>query len=612
MILSMPLSISQQQAVDCSDRSVLVLAGSNKTDVLVRRIAKIIESIKERHTKILGLTFTNKAAMHMQRQVEAIITDAHRRVYLTTFHEFSASLLRQHGSHVGISPNFSILAQEAERQMVLEVAAKNAEMSNFNHTKLLSLITHLLDYNISPNDASQFLLERQVPHAVNIGRVYENYRRLMVENNELDYSGLIVEALGLLRMVPGVRNFIQSVYPYVCVDEFQDTNMLQHKLLHEITDASNTNLFVVADDQIIYQWNGADQKYLNNLCDDFGCKIIELPLSYRCPPEIVHIANQLISHNPARTKKIPLVSDKQDGMDGVVLARKFESRMEECEWIADDIRRRTVAERRNCAILVRNRWTLNNIVQGLDQCDMPCHISIKKDEFESIPMAWLYAMLRLAHMRQQRTQLYNICRLFSILTGVHMNADDILCDSLATDGDHLDAWLRAVISHTDGKTKSFLRMAVPDLIHKLDFGTFAKKCFEWFDRLPDYMSGKEYDTEKKIWDRLVADVNHRYEQVTLNALLWHIDMMSVCAPAPLDSIPCYIIHTSKGLEFDHVYLAGFAEGILPDQRAIRAGAQSPQMAQERRVCFMAITRAKKSLALTYDIGPSRFLAEMGL
>lgn len=622
-----PLTPSQQEAVDCNDMAVLVLAGpgSGKTHILTRRIARIIEETTEKRFNILGLTFTNKAAIQMQERVASMVPDAGRRIHLTTFHGFAASILRQHGSHVGIRPDFTILTQPAERLMVLKEAVNRAEApAHLATNSMLSFVTKLIEQDVRPESVTEFLQGRRIENVGQIGSVYESYRSLLVENNELDYGSLVAEALELLRTVPAVQNLINVIYPHVCVDEFQDTNLAQYRLLRGIVNPSTTCLFAVADDdQIIYQWNGADPEWLVSLRKDFGCRVLELPVSCRCPPEIVRVANSLITHNASHdTDRTALVSHKQSGTECAVSIKMLDSEVEESDWIAKDIDRQSPERRRGCIVLGRNRAVLKSIAAGMERRGVPCHLPVRKDEFVSKPVAWMHAMLRLASVRQSRSQLTRICTSFSHLGGIKMAVDDVICDSLVDDGHHLRAWLRAVLrQQLNDQTKSFLEGAVPCLVDRLDFRTFVRKSFEWFAQLPANVTDtEEYRDEKDVWDQFVmyADNKLGHDQVTLAALLQEIDLQSKTMSAPQDSIPCYTVHASKGLEFDHVYLAGLVEGEMPDQRAIDEGDNSAKMQEERRICFVAITRARQKLTLTcahrmfgQQRMPSRFLAEMG-
>jgi len=237
-------------------------------------------------------------------------------------------------------------------------------------------------------------------------------------------------------------------------------------------------------------------------------------------------------------------------------------------------------------------------------------------------------MLRLANARQEREQLRRVCKSFFALEGIDLNVRDIISASAAEEGDYLRAWLQAALQRQQlsSVTRSFLSVSVPKLADKLDFWSFMKESFAWFKELPEIGpepagQGTEYEEEKATWHGLVNEVAGQYgnDQVTLNVLLQELDLRSKTPQPPRDSVPCFTIHASKGMEFDHVYLVGLVEDQLPSWAAVKKGDDSHEMQEERRGCFVAITRAQESLTLTYSrriFGwakePSRFLREMGL
>ena len=307
------LNANQVEAVNWTGGPLLVLAGpgSGKTRVLTYRIAKMVQDTPGKPFRILGLTFTNKAASEMRTRIEQLVPNAKSRTLLTTFHSFCVDLLRQHGHHVGLRPDFTILPQTIDRESVLDEAIEAAREHHpdvsYRGERLLPMINGLLDNCVSADNALGELNKRRVDGAEILATIYANYRRLMIENNQLDFGGLIAETLGLLETNPAIRRLVSRVYPYVCVDEFQDTNLAQYRILSNIVDPATKNLFVVADDdQIIYQWNGADPQRLHALREDFDVSVLQLPENYRCPPKVVAVANKLIQCNLARDlKKLP-------------------------------------------------------------------------------------------------------------------------------------------------------------------------------------------------------------------------------------------------------------------------------------------------------------------
>lgn len=629
------LNAKQLESVKWNDGPLLVLAGpgSGKTRVLTYRIARIVEERAGKHFRILGLTFTNKAATEMRKRIEDLVSNAGDRTLLTTFHSFSAGLLRQHGHHVGLRPDFTILSQEADRESVLDEAIKKTRKDHhevaYRGEQLLPLVTRLLDYGLTADEAIKFLQKRNPNGAEVIGTIYKNYRHLMIENNELDFGGIIAETWRLLEEMPAIRKQISRIYPYICVDEFQDTNLTQYRILSKIVNPLTKNLFVVADDdQIIYQWNGADPERLKSLKRDFDMDVLQLPENYRCPPEVINVANKLIQHNLSHDPNKPtLIAHKQSGESNVIRLKDFVSVEEEANWVASDIAQRPKESLCTCVVLARTRRILERILQALESQNVQGYLAMRKDEFISSPMVWLHAMLRLANARQDSEQLRRICKSFFDLEGINLIVGDIVSDSAAMEGDYLRAWQRAALQQEqlNPRTEEILRESVPKLADRLDFQAFIEDSFAWFEKLPDIGSVSddkitEYDEEKRTWHNLQNEVVSEFgrEQVTLNVLLQGLDLRSKMPIPPKDAVPCFTIHASKGMEFDHVYLVGLVEDQLPSWAAVKKGDDSREMQEERRNCFVAITRVQESLTLTYphEVSgrtkePSRFLREIG-
>ena len=630
------LNANQLESVNWNDGPLLVLAGpgSGKTRVLTYRIARMIEETAGKHFRILGLTFTNKAAAEMRKRIEELVPNASERTLLTTFHSFGAGLLRQHGHHIGLRPDFTILSQAVDRESVLDGAIERTRKDHhevaYRGEQLLPLVTRLLDDGLTADEAVEFLQKRHGNGAEVIGTIYKNYRQLMIENNELDFGGIIAETLRLLEEKPAIKKQISRIYPYVCVDEFQDTNLIQYHLVSEIVNPLTKNLFVVADDdQIIYQWNGADPERLKALEHDFDMAVRQLPENYRCPPEVINVANKLIQHNSSHNPdKATLIAHKQSGEGNVIRVKDFASVDEEADWVASDIAQRPKESLCNCVVLARTRRVLERILNALETQNVRGYLAMRKDEFLSSPMVWLHAMLRLANARQDSEQLRRICKSFFNLEGIKLIVRDIMSDSAAKEGDYLRAWQRAALQQEglNPETKKVLRESVPKLADKLDFWTFIEDGFAWFEELPDIGSVSdnertEYDEEKITWHNLQQEVVSEFgrEHVTLNVLLQGFDLRSKTPTPSQDAVPCFTIHASKGMEFDHVYLVGLVEDQLPSWAAVKKGDDSREMQEERRNCFVAITRVQERLTLTYphEVSgrtkePSRFLREMGL
>ena len=627
------LNENQLAAVNWTNGPLLVLAGpgSGKTRVLTSRVAKLIEATPDKHFKILALTFTNAAATEMRERVAALVSDADQRTQMTTFHSFSGDLLRQHGHHIGLRPDFTILVQDADRHGLLEEAIERTTIdTDTTSERLLPLITRMIENDVDVSTAFALLRENSFDNAEAIAEIYRKYRELQILRNSLDFPSLIAEALSLLRNQIGVRKQVQRIYPYVCVDEFQDTNLIQYEILRQIVNPATRNVFIVADDdQIIYQWNGASPDRLSDLVEDYGAELVQLPENYRCPEEVVNLANKLIANNFGRFEgKSSLTAHKSRPSKSVVTVKKFETFDDEAAWVAADIYSRPDSERSRSVILARTKKLLEVAVEALEQVGLAGYLALKKNEFEGPSLAWLHSILRLANARTSRDYLRSVCKAFFSLEGIDLKVGDVIAKSAETEGDYLRAWISSVLDRDALSTEArdLIRGAVTRLSDRLDFWSFEASALGWLDCLPDARPDQggvfdEYEDEKATWKALIAEIRSQYgyDDVTLHLLLQELDLRSKSPPPPKDGIPCFTIHASKGLEFDHVYLIGLVEDQLPSWLALKKGDDSHELREERRNCFVAITRAQESLTLTYADRvngwrktPSRFLREMGL
>jgi DNA helicase-2/ATP-dependent DNA helicase PcrA len=634
------LNENQLAAVKWDRGPLLVLAGpgSGKTTVLACRIAHIISESPANRFRVVGLTFTNKAAAEMRERVSGILQTGVERALLTTFHAFAADILRQHGSHIGLSPDFSILNSEEDRMEIFEDAVRSAslvsEEVSESDVSLLPLLTNLIDKRVDEQGVVGRVRDADLARKMTV--LYQHYVRELKEHNALDFPLLISLAGQLLAENAAVSRHYRMVYPHVCIDEFQDTNVGQFEFLKALVGTDPTGLFVVADDdQIVYQWNGASPERLTDLRNTFNVSVIELPENYRCPKPIIEVANKLISHNPNRAKSsLTPVSGANNAVPEPIRVKCFLSPDEEADWIAGDILRIPHSEREHCAVLGRTKAIVERVALSLAHRNVAATLSVKKNEFVSTPLKWLHAMLRLANSRGDKEQLRKVCKSFYELEGVQLAPKDVVAASSAMGGDLFRAWLGETLARKgslDQMCGALLVRAQGELADKMSYGSFVKEAFDWFEflaigdaALSDSVTGEafaDYPEEHKVWMDLCDSINrkHSTDEASLNLLLQEMDLMPKQPPAPPNSVKCYTIHTAKGMEFDHVYVAGLAEDILPSYQSIRKGPGGREIQEERRNCFVAITRTRKCLTLTrskvyfgYDKQPSRFLREMGL
>ena len=629
------LNESQRDAVKWQDGPLLVVAGpgSGKTRVLTYRVARLIEESPAARFRVLGITFTNKAAAEMRTRVDMLLSEGRDRATLTTFHSFAAEILRQHGSHVGLKPDFGILSEPADREAVLTDAIKvvSREEDDFEPkaAQLLPAINRMQDECVLPDEALKWLGVQ--PHAQKVAAIYAEYRACLIQANLMDFGSLLAIAVDLLEKKPAIAKQIRRVYSYVCVDECQDTNSAQYRLLIQLVRETNPNLFVVADDdQLIYQWNGASPARLQDLLKRFGMQVIQLPENYRCPPEVIELANNLIRHNADRAAdKKPLSAHKTgDGTKRVTVMRcdDFDS---EIAWLATHLGKVPADERPKCVILARRKKLLESVVAMLERESIPAHIAIRKNEFQSVPYRWLHAMLRLANAPQDREQLRRASKAFYQMEGVTVESEDVVARSSVDQGGLLRAWfdIAEVQSGLEPTTKVMLTTARKTLLDRLDYWAFVNTAHEWFAAVESQPASAaefafdEFEDEREIWDALKSEIANHYSlsELSLHNFLQELDLRSKEKPAPKGAVRCLTIAASKGMEFKHVFLIGLVEDELPGYYAKKKGDHSDDMREERRNCFVAITRAEETLTLTYaeryygyQKQPSRFLKEMGL
>jgi DNA helicase-2/ATP-dependent DNA helicase PcrA len=633
------LNENQREAVLWDKGPLLVLAGpgSGKTRVLTYRIARILKESAGHHFRILALTFTNKAAAEMRGRVEELVPDELGRVRLTTFHSYTAELLQQHGNHLSFRPDFQILSNDADREALLDDVLgrirKNLAYSlpgHFKAAQLLPAVNRLLEQCVPADRAEALLQQANVEHAIPLARVYATYRETLRKTNVLDFPSLIAESLDLLTQYPFLVKHIRKVYKHILIDEFQDTNGSQYQILSLIAQPNPTTLFVVADDdQIIYQWNGASPKRIQALRDDFGVFELQLPENYRCPPPVIELANALIEKNLNRSAgKKPLKAVKQGESGNVVRVFRFNTVDEEAEWIAQDISQRNPVGRKNCAVLARTKKLLDLAGRKLEEAGVSVYYAARKDEFKSAPLRMLHAILRLVNSKEDKQSLARLSKAFYELEGISIELPPVLSRASADGKDLLRSWLDEV-KHRDAleeRTRQLLEIDLKPLLNSLNYRDFADKFLKWAEGCqqpsqPDENAFNEFEEEREVWKILLTDITKKFEgeDVSLHQLLHELDLTSKTPPKSAEAIPCFTIHASKGMEFGHVYLMGLVEDQLPSWAAVKKGDNSFEMQEERRNCFVAITRTMESLTMTFSMQvfgwpkhPSRFLREMGI
>jgi DNA helicase-2/ATP-dependent DNA helicase PcrA len=290
--------------------------GSGKTQVLTCRIARLLDAARDKSFRVLALTFTNKAADEMKERVASFAPGLEERANIGTFHSFFGQILRQHGAHLGIKPDFVIYALDEDRKAVFEDALRRGIDAglplDMEDVRYLGIIDQLKSRLVPPDHTDKAL--PIYDHSERVALAYKVYEDELRRINALDFSSLIFETYRLASTFPAIAMRYRRSYPYWMLDEFQDTNDAQYRLLGALAGDDFRNLFAVADDdQIIYQWNGASFRQIQRFRADFGASVLQLPTNFRCPPAIVEAANRLVAYNVNRTEaKQPLIAGRTE------------------------------------------------------------------------------------------------------------------------------------------------------------------------------------------------------------------------------------------------------------------------------------------------------------
>ncbi|WP_083411849.1 ATP-dependent helicase [Janthinobacterium sp. 1_2014MBL_MicDiv] len=624
------LNQSQLAAINWGQGPLLLLAGpgSGKTATLIMRIACLIKQSEEESYRILCLTFTRRAAVNVRERLLDKLPQGTERALVTTFHSFATDILRQHGSHFGLTPEFEILS-EAERIDLLRlvISEKPEEFTKFvSAEKALKAIDFVLR-NATPVEEIPSLL-RDVDAARQLYVLFTKYKELLTRQNCLDFGSILYFCEELLRERPRVSRQLLTVYRYICVDEFQDTTLVQYRILRALAPKRNSNLFLVGDDdQVIFQWTGASPSRIREIERDYDLTTLQLPENYRCPPHVVSLANALIVHNSERSPgKAPSLSMKEHEVGNTVEVLTFDDDLAEANGIADHIAIRIMngAAPSDIAVLARTTRLLERIRISLNRKLIGNYSQRRTSQFESAPLRFIMAALKLALVRSDEELASAVTKALSDCVAEDLRLEDLITYSADLNGDQLQALGALVVDNLDIPKE--IQKAVSILVHG-NYSQFIEQTLAYFDSLqsgsrdPGEEQFAEYSTERLVWRSIVLEIGGSKNpySLSLGQFLQELALANKTSDTPSNAVQCLTIHSSKGLEFRHVYLVGMAEDQMPPYLSKLAGDGSREMQEERRNCFVAITRTIQTLTMSYahKYGaqrkkPSRFLYEMGL
>ena len=616
------LSPIQRKAVEWGDAAALVLAGpgAGKTRVLTTRVARILQESPGRNFKVLALTFTTKAAAEMRERVDTVVLGvAEDRTFIGTFHAYCTQILRQHGSHVKVRPDFGIYDQKREREALLGDALQAAidEGQGFSPEDIrrLDAIDEMKARLVVPEKAGKRIRNPYMP------RVYQLYEEALRAENALDFSGLILETCRLLAKMPAIAKRIRQTYPYWLIDEFQDTSPAQYWILHYMAGGEFKNVFVVADDdQIIYQWAGASYRQIERFRDQFQPELIQLVENHRCPAEVVEIGNRLVAHNTQRTPdKIEIVATREASA-GTISFHSFETDIEEREFITNEILAADESAWGGMAVIGRTRTLLQPMLACLREKRVNAVLSQRRDNFISPQFVWLHVCLDQALRPTKKRVFAVLVNAANRFAELDLDPAILIAEAEASGHGHSEHW--STIAQT---SECLVAQMLGTLVGRLagsrsHWRKIVKEVIPLLLETETVEEGGVSDAvdDRKAWDSCMKEIRAELgPNVDLSEVVQGLALRSKEPPKDPKAVSLLTIHGSKGLEFQTVYLLGLAEDEMPSWQSRKKGDASPEMEEERRNCFVAITRTQNRLCLSgaknyrgWNKKPSRFLVEM--
>ena len=619
----------QRQAVEWQDGALLVLAGpgSGKTRVLTCRIASLLDRSPDERFRVLALTFTNKAANEMSGRVTGLVPGLDGRATIDTFHGFCAQVLRQHGVHVGIKPDFAIFSRTEDRQAVLEDAVRHHVQGSSQTFQLLPVIDDLKRQLVAPDAAEQCLGVMKVLSAEDVRRValaYRLYEEELRRINALDFNSLILGAYQLFAY-PAVARQYQRAYKYWLLDEFQDTNGAQYALLRRMAGQSFRQIFAVADDdQTVFEWNGANVERIKELVKDFSCEIVQLPTNFRCPPRIVEAANRLIVYNSRRmvSKHTAMSVASSQGLPSIeeqIQSREFATDEDEIAGISVEIAGLDVVARGQTAVLARNRSLLEAMHKALGAADVPSVVPMRRDDFLSPQMRWFVACLKQIDRPLDLRNMAALAEAFGGFASSPLDWNELVSRSESHGVTCFKIWVDALRDADLSPPIAEVVNAVADLsVGELRLGAAIERVLDRFEGSDPEGDLKDLKEDLSAWRRIERQIKHSKGSLSLDRFLQELELRPKEPPPAPGTVALATIHGAKGQEFDTVYLIGLANEILPSWQSLNRGDGSAALEEERRACFVAITRTRRRLVLSrareyngWHKRPSRFLEEMG-
>ena len=615
------LNESQSNAVKQTEGPVLILAGagSGKTTTIVSRLAYLIEVVGIPASNTLTLTFTNKAAKEMKERSLAMIENIAYPPLLCTFHKFGLLFLKFNIHLMGRANNFVVIDTDDKKRIIKKI---NAELPT---PLIASEISRYKNSLLTPDDAYK---QTELFNYKQIAEIYGEYEKYLQENNLVDFDDLIAITYKLLDANPELAKKTSERYKYIMIDEYQDTNELQLKLLQKLCTSHNNLCVVGDDDQSIYGWRGANIRNIIEFDQDFtGAEVFKLEENYRSRSPILKVANALIEHNRSRLGK-KLIATRGNGDDVTILNSNDEN--EEARKIALKIQKLldSGVRAREIAVLYRVNVLSRSIEEGLNRSGINYKLVGGLRFYDRAEIKDLISYIRVVTNNHDDFSFKRIVNkpkrglgkasLDKIELAAHNKASSIFEYIKNVDEKELEALVKK-------KNTLTLKAFIAD-IERVAHST-RESTYEFIDILEETFHVKDIyknvqDAQERILNMdefygLFRDFVKKSPEASLDEFLNELTLQSEQDQVEGESIYMMSIHASKGLEFEHVFVIGMEEGFLP------LVGEGSDLEEERRLGYVVFTRAKESLTLCHassrfykgrrsDLEKSRFFNEAGL
>ncbi len=602
------LNPRQKEAVIHNNGPLLVLAGagSGKTRVLTRRIAYLIENYSIDPSHILAVTFTNKAADEMKDRVKKLLPGYRGRLFISTFHSFCVRILRNEIEKLGYKSNFIIYDTNDQKNVVKNCLKElNLDPQKFApgavHTEISRAKNSLIDCSDYSNRADTFFKKK-------VEQIYPLYQQKMKDNNALDFADLIMKTVELFVDYPFVLKHYQERFKYLLIDEYQDVNFAQYKL-GQLLAAKNENIFVVGDpDQSIYGFRGADISNILNFEKDYPrAKVIKLEQNYRSKEKILKAAQSVIKNNAARKEK-KLWSTRGEGK-GIIRYVANDARSE-ADYICKQIRKltRSKYDYNHLAILYRTNAQSRILEEGMLKYGIPYQIVKGHKFYERKEIKDIMAYLQVLHNPADEVSLLRIIN--CPRRGIGQKTISSL-QEYARENDMTLYRAGIKVEKNDYLTSAYRKRVK-------NFFTFMEKIRKKKNEVGLSMLVREIFTEsgykKSLTDKNDREAEDRLENIqelfsvineyiakseesTLQGFLEEVSLLSDVDDLEEENniVTLMTLHSAKGLEFPVVFLTGMEEGIFPHSRSL---VENEGLEEERRLCYVGITRACDELYIT--------------